>query len=167
MNFQETTPTPRWRRAGWSVLTRLGVLRRTLPGFIGLAGLLGCGSAPPADDGSLASHPERPRIVYYAVFFERGPNWSDSRTAGGEALSRQRTEYLQKHTREGRIVAAGSFQRSSSPDSREPVGMALLSVRSQQEAQALVELDPAVRAGRLVFRIKPWLGPAGLQVGPR
>lgn len=146
----------------------VGVGQRTLAGMflalLGIAGFSGCTPPPAPQDDSLASPPERRQIVYYALFFQRGPNWSDSRTAGSETLSRERADYFRKHSKEGRMIAAGSFVRNPSPDAMEAVGMALLSVRSEEEAKALAELDPAVRAGRLSFRIRAWFGPQGLQV---
>ena len=41
-------------------------------------------------------------------------------------------------------------------------GLFLFEVATLEEAKALCETDPAVKAGRLVVEVHPWLGPEGL-----
>jgi uncharacterized protein YciI len=41
-------------------------------------------------------------------------------------------------------------------------GIYIFDVKTVEEAQALTETDPAIKAGRLTMELHPWYGPAAL-----
>jgi uncharacterized protein YciI len=56
----------------------------------------------------------------------------------------------------GELVIAGPFQ-----DDGELQGVYVFRVESLDEAITLTNTDPAVKAGRFVFDLHPWLVPIG------
>jgi uncharacterized protein YciI len=59
---------------------------------------------------------------------------------------------------EGALVIAGPFL-----DDQELKGIFIFNTGSLEEARALAETDPAVKAGRLVLELRPWYGSAALR----
>ena len=55
-------------------------------------------------------------------------------------------------------LPADSFAGAASP----PVCIYVFNVETVEEAQALVETDPAIQAGSLVMELRPWYGSAAL-----
>ena len=56
----------------------------------------------------------------------------------------------------GKLILAGPFT-----DNTKWSGLFVLKVASTDEARALVETDPAVKAGRLKYEIHPWMTQKG------
>jgi uncharacterized protein YciI len=63
---------------------------------------------------------------------------------------------------EGSLVLAGPFLEDG--DLR---GIYVFDVRTLEEARALTETDPAVKAGRLAMELHLWYGSAALMEVPR
>ena len=61
----------------------------------------------------------------------------------------------------GKLAVAGPFL-----DNGDLRGMFIFTTGSQQEAEALVAADPAVKAGRLVLELHPWFAARGIKVDP-
>ena len=59
------------------------------------------------------------------------------------------------------MVVAGPFEGQTGE--RALAGIFILRVASMEEAKRLTETDPAVKAGRFVYEIAPWWGPATLR----
>jgi uncharacterized protein YciI len=59
----------------------------------------------------------------------------------------------------GKLILAGPFEG----DGRLR-GMFLFDLTSLEEAKALVDKDPAVKAGRLVVELQPWYSMKGIRV---
>ena len=57
----------------------------------------------------------------------------------------------------GHLVAAGPFG-----DNGELRGIFIFQVESIEQAKALAEADPAVKAGRLAIDVHTWMGPRGI-----
>lgn len=95
---------------------------------------------------------------YVMAFLKRGPNRSqDSVTAAN--LQKAHLENIIRMANEGTLVLAGPFM-----DDGEVRGIYVFDVKTVEEARALTETDPAIKAGRLAMDLHPWYGPAVLQL---
>ena len=99
--------------------------------------------------------------LYYMVFLRRGPTWTAAPTPEATAVSRGHRANIDRLTKEGLMVVAGPFEGTSGD--RALAGIFILRVASMEAAKAAVETDPAVKAGRFVYEIVPWWGPATLR----
>jgi uncharacterized protein YciI len=116
-------------------------------------------AAPPA------AAPQLPEGMsqYYLVFLRRGPAWTAAVTPESSKVSQGHMANLQRLTKEGTLVVAGPLMEPLG----DPViaGILILRVSSAAAAKALVEGDPAVKAGRFTYEMAPWLGPTTLRHG--
>jgi uncharacterized protein YciI len=99
--------------------------------------------------------------MYYMVFLRRGPAWTGAATPEATAVSRAHRANIDRLTKEGLMVVAGPFEGTSGE--RALAGIFILRVASMEAAKAAVDTDPAVKAGRFVYEIVPWWGPATLR----
>ena len=99
--------------------------------------------------------------LYYMVFLRRGPAWTAATTPAATAVSRAHRANIDRLTKEGLMVVAGPFEGTSGD--RALAGIFILRVASMEAAKAAVDSDPAVKAGRFVYEIVPWWGPAALR----
>jgi uncharacterized protein YciI len=94
---------------------------------------------------------------YVMAFLKAGPNTNqDSITAA--RLQSAHLKNIQRMAKEGKLVIAGPFL-----DDTQLKGIYVFNVESVEEAKALTESDPAIKAGRLVMELHPWYGSAALQ----
>ena len=98
---------------------------------------------------------------YYAVFLRRGPAWTAADTPEVRAVSQGHMDNIRKLTEAGKMVVAGPFLDQTGE--RALAGLFILRAASMAEAKSITDSDPAVKAGRFVYEIVPWLGPAGLR----
>lgn len=98
---------------------------------------------------------------YYMVFLRRGPAWTAAVTPDTTKVSQGHMANIERLTKEGRMVVAGPFEGQTGE--RALAGIFILRAASMEEARALTETDPAVKAGRFVYEIAPWWGPASLR----
>lgn len=113
----------------------------------------------PAD--ARAEQPPTEMMRYYMVFLRRGPAWTSAATPETTKVSQGHMANIQRLTKEGRMVVAGPFEGQTGD--RALTGIFVLRVASMEEAKALTENDPAVKAGRFVYEIAPWWGPKSLR----
>jgi len=93
---------------------------------------------------------------YVMAFLKKGPNRDlDSITA--YELQMAHLENIGKMADAGKLVLAGPFFGNG--DLR---GIYIFNVETIEEAKALTETDPAIRAGSLVMELTPWYGSAAL-----
>ncbi len=95
--------------------------------------------------------------TYQVGLFKKGP---DSSVRSKEELQRIQSEHLAhlgKMNEAGKLVGAGPFL-----DGGDLRGILIFKAASIEEARAMAEADPAVKAGRLVLEFHPWLGPKGI-----
>jgi uncharacterized protein YciI len=64
---------------------------------------------------------------------------------------------IHRMAEEGSLVLAGPFM-----DDGEYRGIYIFNVSTVEEARALTETDPAIKAGRLAMELHPWFGSAAL-----
>ena len=93
---------------------------------------------------------------FVMAFLKKGPNRNqDSATA--IKLQKAHMENINKMAKEGKLILAGPFL-----DDADLRGIYIFDVETIEEAKALTETDPAIRAGRLSLELHPWYGSAAL-----
>jgi uncharacterized protein YciI len=92
------------------------------------------------------------QTTYYFSFLRRGPKWSAQRTPETETLQAAHMANINAMAKTGKLVIAGPFENAG-----DYAGVFVFKVGSLDEAKALAESDPAVKAGRLVADVHPWL----------
>jgi uncharacterized protein YciI len=102
--------------------------------------------------------PELPREMrtYYFGLLRRGPRWTSERTPEAAQIQEGHMAHINRTAETGKLVVAGPLT-----DDGQIRGILVYKVESAEEARALAEADPAVKAGRLVVDVHPWLVPAG------
>jgi uncharacterized protein YciI len=103
--------------------------------------------------------PQYEMTTYVMGLLRRGPNWSPAVTAETQRIQEGHLANIRKMADTGKLIVAGPF--SDDGDLR---GVFIFQNTSMEEAKTMVELDPAVRAGRLVVELHPWFAAAGLRV---
>lgn len=93
--------------------------------------------------------------TYYMAFLKKGPN------RGGDSTEVQKIQaahlaHINKMVEDKKLVIAGPFL-----DDGDIRGIFIFNVETMEEAIALTEADPAVKAGRLIMEIHPWWGAKG------
>jgi uncharacterized protein YciI len=92
------------------------------------------------------------QTTYYFCFLRRGANWTAERTPETEKLQAAHMANINAMAKTGKLVIAGPFEKAG-----EYAGVFVFKVGSLDEAKALAESDPAVKAGRLRTDVHPWL----------
>jgi uncharacterized protein YciI len=127
---------------------------------IGVAPAVGSLLAQTPSSSPAAAAPTE-MVQYFMVFLRRGPAWTSAVTPETTKVSQGHQANIQRLTREGKMVVAGPFDGQRGE--RALAGIFILRVASIDEAKALTESDPAVKAGRFVYEIAPWWGPKSLR----
>jgi len=97
-----------------------------------------------------AKKPEEQIKQYWFVMLTEGKNRSqDSATAA--KIQEEHLANIGRLYMEGKLKVAGPFG-----DNGKWIGIFILDCASKEEAEKLVQTDPAVRAGRLAYEIKSW-----------
>jgi uncharacterized protein YciI len=97
--------------------------------------------------------------TYYVGFLYRGPSWSPGETPESQKIQEGHMANIQRLAKEGKLLLAGPFT-----DDGELRGMFVFQVASLEEAKALCDTDPAVKAGRLRVELHPWFSAKGINV---
>jgi uncharacterized protein YciI len=118
---------------------------------IGAAALIG--GAPAAAEG-----PKPPfEMTHYTLgLLVKGPKWTAEETPELQRLQEAHLAHIGEMVRSGALLAAGPLL-----DNGTIRGILIFKV-AVDEAKALAEADPAVKAGRLVVELHPWLAPKGV-----
>lgn len=93
---------------------------------------------------------------YVMAFLKRGPNRDFTEEKAAE-LQNAHLENIGKLAEEGKLLLAGPFFGDG--DLR---GIYIFDVRTIEEAKALTNTDPAIKAGSLIMELKPWYGSAAV-----
>jgi uncharacterized protein YciI len=99
--------------------------------------------------------------TYYVGLLYRGPAWTPERTPEVERLQEGHLANIRRLADEGALLLAGPFT-----DGGDLRGMFVFRVGSMEEARALVDTDPAVKAGRLRVELHPWYSARGIRIDP-
>ncbi|MGQ0538952.1 MAG: YciI family protein [Gemmatimonadaceae bacterium] len=132
------------------------MLRRRVVGITAsaLLVLLAIVFAPYARQVAAQGPQARPPV--FAVLYERGPAWDVAKGALEQVGIQQHLTYLRANM--DKQLAAAPFQPGLAPRSPDAaVGMVLLSVASEDDAQRFVAGDPAVAAGLMNATVRRWL----------
>lgn len=95
---------------------------------------------------------------YVMAFLKKGPNRSQDSTTAAE-LQKAHLANINRMAEAGQLVLAGPFM-----DNGDVRGIYIFDVKTVEEARALTETDPAIKAGRLAMELHPWYGSAALKV---
>lgn len=107
-----------------------------------------------------AAEPEKYEMTTYQVaFLVRGPNWTPAETEETKAIQAGHMENIRKMGATGKLLIAGPFE-----DGGDLRGMFIFRVATLEEAKALAEQDPAVKAGRLKLEWHPWFAAKNVTV---
>lgn len=99
---------------------------------------------------------ERGMRSWYMVILKTGPDRSqDSVTA--TSIQKGHMAHIGAMADAGKLALAGPFIENSHYR-----GIFILDVATREEAEALVQADPAVKSGRLEAIILPWYGSAAI-----
>jgi len=93
----------------------------------------------------------------YLAFLTRGAKWTPERTPATEELQKAHLANIRRLAEMKKLVVAGPFG-----DDGRLRGIFVFKVASIDEARALTETDPSVRAGRLAMDLHPWMVPEGV-----
>ncbi len=92
---------------------------------------------------------------YFIAFLKRGPNRSQSREEA-DSLQSLHLAHLGRMYKEGYADISGPFG-----DDGDIRGITIYNTPTQQMADSLANMDPMVKAGRLVIEIHPWWAAKG------
>lgn len=93
--------------------------------------------------------------TYYMVFLVKGENRTQDSATAAE-IQKQHLAHLDKLWNEGKLDIAGPFL-----DDGDTRGICIYNVKTIEEAKALAEADPAVKAGRLKVIVRAWYSMKG------
>lgn len=93
--------------------------------------------------------------TYYMAILKKGP-YQPTDTAELNTIQRGHMAHMQKMAAEGKLVMAGPFL-----DNGDLRGIFIFDVATLEEAKALTEADPAVKAGKLIMELHPWMSKRG------
>lgn len=93
----------------------------------------------------------------YLALLTRGAKWTPEKTPATEELQKAHIANIVRLANLKKLVVAGPFG-----DNGQLRGIFVFKVASLEEARALTETDPAVKAGRLAIDLHPWLVPEGV-----
>jgi uncharacterized protein YciI len=110
---------------------------------------------PSQAGSSQASRLEDQLTTYYLVLLQRGPN-QDMPPDEAKRLQASHIGHLESLEQRGYGLAAGPLG-----DDGEIRGIVIMQAGSGKEAEVLAAEDPAVKAGRLVADVMPFMAPPG------
>lgn len=94
--------------------------------------------------------------TYFICLLRKGPAWTAEETPELEQLQAQHMAHTLHLKESGATIASGPVNDDS--DIR---GFSIYRTATLDEARALAEDDPGVRAGRFVVELHAWRTPAG------
>lgn len=103
---------------------------------------------------------ERGMKSYVLCILKTGPRDAEIKGDDRKAIFAGHFANISKLAQDGKLAVAGPFGRND----RSYRGLYVFNVASVEEAEALVVLDPAVKAGVFVPELTPWYGTAALMV---
>lgn len=97
---------------------------------------------------------------YVLAILKTGPKDAEVQGDARKALFKGHFENMSRLEAEGKLAVAGPF---NDPDKKYR-GLFILAVETVEQAKALAETDPTVKAGVLVVEYIPWYGSASLML---
>lgn len=128
-----------------------------------LAALAAAATAATAASAGAARAPEEvggfEMTTYQVAFLRRGPAWTPGETPELQKLQEAHMAHIRAMGESGKLLVAGPF--SDGGDLR---GMFIFRSDTLEDARALAEQDPAVKAGRLALEWHPWFAAKNIRV---
>jgi uncharacterized protein YciI len=138
-------------------------MRPTLLASVLVACLTGCATGKAAQTEAASAPPKEFKMrTYYMAFLKRGPAWSAERTPEAIAAGEGHMANIKRLAACGKLLIAGPFDVGPTPPADALAGIFIFDVPTMEEAVALTQTDPAVKAGRFIMEVMPWYGPSGL-----
>ena len=97
---------------------------------------------------------------YVLALLKTGPKDSEVQGDARKAIFKGHFDNMNRLAAEGKLAVAGPF---ADPDKKYR-GLFILAVPTVEEAKALAETDPTVKAGVLIVEYVPWYGSASLML---
>ena len=113
-------------------------------------------STPAAAQTASSPEPVHHMKQYFFVLLRRGPDHSQSK-AEAEKIQQGHMAHIRATAASGKLQIAGPFD----DENGEWRGILIYDVKTLDEARALCDADPAVKAGRLVCDIRGWWAEQG------
>ena len=149
-------------------------MKYRLPAIILIVGILSVASfaqpaekkeQPPASkyDAELAKKvgaDEHGMRKYVLAILKTGPKDAEVQGDARKAVFKGHFENMNRLAKEGKLAVAGPFD---DPEKKYR-GLFILAVPTVEEAKALAETDPTVKAGVLIVEYVPWYGSASLML---
>lgn len=99
-----------------------------------------------------AAEEEKPQMTtMFLVLLKKGPAWTSEKTPETKAIQEGHMANIGRLWKEGKLAVAGPLG-----DNGDIRGIFVFQVATLEEARALTDTDPAIKAGRLVAEIHPW-----------
>jgi len=92
---------------------------------------------------------------YYLVLLKKGPN-RDQDSATAAKIQKEHLENINRLAASGKLNVAGPFL-----DDGDLRGIFIFDSQSEEEVKLFCENDAAVKSGRLVYEIHPWMTQKG------
>lgn len=116
----------------------------------------------PAMPVAAAGPEEYEMATYQVAFLMKGPAWSAAESPERAKLQEAHMAHIRKMAESGKLILAGPFA-----DDGDLRGLFIFRTDSLEEAKALAEQDPSVRAGRLRIEWHPWYSAKNIRVTAR
>lgn len=97
---------------------------------------------------------------YVLAILKTGPKDGEVQGDARKAVFKGHFDNMERLAKEGKLAVAGPF---NDPDKKFR-GLFIFAVKTVEEAKALAETDPTVKAGVLVVEYVPWYGSASLML---
>ncbi len=97
---------------------------------------------------------------YVLAILKTGPKDAEVQGDARKAVFKGHFDNMNRLAKEGKLAVAGPFNDPN----KIYRGLFILAVSSVEEARALAETDPTVKAGVLVVEYVPWFGSASLML---
>ena len=95
--------------------------------------------------------------TFFIVFLLKGPAWTMEKTPELASLQESHLEYLYRLGQSGVLVLNGPLTDQSMIR-----GVSVYKTETLEQARALAEADPAVKAVRFTVEVHPWMVAAGI-----
>jgi uncharacterized protein len=109
----------------------------------------------------LSGEPKYEMGHYVMGLLRRGPNAGTGDQAERERIQEGHMANIRKMAATGKLIVAGPFE-----DNGDLRGIFIFQGVTVEEAKAMTDDDPAIKAGRLVVELHPWFAAAGLKMNP-
>src|SRR5438067_2383467 len=90
-------------------------------------------------------------VQFQMAIMKRGPAWDSTKAEDRNSILHQHLGNVIALLDSGKVIIAGPFD-----DSSDVAGIFIFRTASANEAKALVDTDPAVKAGFMIPEMRPW-----------